>query len=334
MSSDGGSSRPRFLAAAVQVPVSGFPSAASVDATMRSNAARMAAWIDALCAVGEPAPQLFVFPALALVGAGRRPPGLDRDEVAIELPSPRIEPLLEACRRHGVYAATSTPERFAGMPGLVLHTGFLVGPEGIVLRSPKAQAYSAAGVTPLRNRAVEYRDVAGEESIYPVAETPIGRIAVLVEREPQVPEVTRLLRFRGAEIVIHLSAEGSRASALFPGDALRTALAFAHGQYWLAASFPRVVFDYPDGRAEDAWGGVAVIVGPDGQELARGTSSTGAAVTAWIDLAHLDRVREESAVDLVPVAELFPWAPGARPAAELLADQARLPQVYPGAPAG
>lgn len=324
--------RPRFLAAAVQLPVSGFPSADRVDETMTGNAARMAAWIDAVCAIGEPAPRLFVFPALGLVGAGRRPPGLQRDAVAMTLPSPRIEPLLDACRRHGVYAATSTPETRPDVPGRVLHTGFLVGPEGVVLRSPKAQAYSAAGVTPLRNLADEYRAVAGEDGIYPVAETPLGRIAVLVEREPQVPEVSRLLQARGAEIVIHLSAEGSRVQSLFPGDALRQAMAFSHGQYWLAASFPRIVFDYPDGRVEDGWGGIGVIIGPDGEVLARATSAAGSVAMGWIDLAHLDRVREESALDLVPVAELFPWTPGARPAAELQADQARLPQVYPGAP--
>jgi predicted amidohydrolase len=268
-----------------------------------------------------------VFPALGLVGAGRRPPDLDRQNTSIELPHPRIQPLLDACARNGVYAATSTPERIPGFDGQTFHTGFLVGPDGIVLRSPKAQAYSAAGVTPLRNFRAQYEARFGAESIYPVAETPLGRIGVLVEREIQLPEPARVVASRGADLIINLSAEGERAIEQFPVDATRVAAAYANCVYILSASFPRILFPSQD-PPEDPYAGCGRIVDYEGRVIGSVSSSVDGYAAAWIDPQARRQRRTATATERVPVAELFPGAPGARPAEELLGGEVHLPKLY------
>ena len=93
------------------------------------------------------------------------------------------------------------------MPGRHFHTGFIMGPEGLVLRAPKTQAKSAAEMSYLRDIAEEYKKVYGPDSVFPVAKTPIGNLACYVEAEAEVLEVSRALASRGADLILHTSLE-------------------------------------------------------------------------------------------------------------------------------
>jgi len=98
--------------------------------------------------------------------------------VAVDLISEPLQnsifaPVVEACRRYDCYVATSTQEKIPQMPGTFFHTGFVMGPEGLVLRSPKSQAQSAPEVSYLKDIARDYERIFGPGSILPVKETPI-----------------------------------------------------------------------------------------------------------------------------------------------------------------
>ena len=280
-----------YVAAVLQTSVVSPPSFAVFDATCRENAQRLVAAIDALMsAPGEP-PRVIALPAQPFTGGAatararwRDQPSVDK--VAVDLQGPVLDPLIDVCHRRGCYVAASVFERVAQLPGHRFHTGFIVGPQGLVLRSPKVQSRSAPEVTSLRDIRDEYVDVFGPDAVVPVVATPYGVLGCVVERDIHAPEVGRLLRARGAEVVLNPTANwarrhpgaGPREEA--PEEAVRQAVAYTNCCYLLTAKESRAIEE-----GESLWSaGSSTIVGPDGAVLSRlGPASEGSAF-ARVDL--------------------------------------------------
>ena len=114
--------------------------------------------------------------------------GVPMSAVAVDLVSQPLDktyfaPVIEACRRHDLLIATSTQEKVPQLPGVYFHTGFVMGPQGLVLRSPKSQAQSAPEVSYLRDLQKDYVRIFGPDSILPVADTKLGKVANLTHEE-------------------------------------------------------------------------------------------------------------------------------------------------------
>jgi predicted amidohydrolase len=221
------------------------------------------------------------------------------ETVAVELPGEEFQPILDACRRNNCYFVSSTQERTSKLPGRYFHTGFMLGPTGLVLRSPKAQAFSAPETTALRDMVEEYEAAFGSGSVLPVATTELGTFGCLVESELYVPEAARVLRAKGAEIIVHPTVEAGEDRA--PTLALKQAVAFATGVYWLSAAASRIV-----GYADESphLGALSVIVGPDGVIDASVGPLDGVA-TATIDPARLVEVRQRTKRFTEPAKSLY-----------------------------
>ena len=273
-----------WLAAVVQAAVRPVRDDASAHDTMRRNAERIAREIDALMERTDPPPRLLVYPVLCLTSASRHLSNVSIDAVAMPVPGEPFEPILE-------------------LPGRYFHTGFVLGPEGLVLRSPKAQAYSAPEVTALRDIYEEYRAIFGADAVLPVAQTEIGAIGCLVESELLVPEATRRLRRSGAEIVVHPSLERQPDEGP-PYTAMRQAVAYANGVYVLSATTAREVrSDDPVGTPW--WGARSVVVGPEGRiDAAVGPRGAGG-VAASIGRGRLAEARERQARTTEPADVLY-----------------------------
>lgn len=186
-------------------------------------------------------------------------------------------PIVAACRRHDCYIATSTQESVPQLPGRYFHTGVIVGPEGLILRSPKSQAQSAPE---------EYTKIFGPDSILPVVKTPVGNLACYVEREAEVLEVSRLVAAKGAEIILHVNVEHEGT----PWMALKQAIAYQCHLFLVTATTSR--FLYADHRPEKWPGGASTIIGPAGQLIAeKGGTQEGHAV-AQLDMSAIAEARQ------------------------------------------
>lgn len=292
-----------WLAAIVQAAVRPVRDDATARNTMRRNAERIASEIDALMEHTDPPPRLVVYPVLCLTAASRHLSNVSIDTVAMPVPGEPFEPILDACRRHRCYFVSSAQEAVPELPGRYFHTGFVLGPEGLVLRSPKAQAYSAPEVTSLRDIYDEYRAVFGPDSVLAVAHTEIGALGCLVESELLVPEATRRLRRSGAEIVVHPSLERSPEEGP-PYTAMRQAVAYANGVYVLSATTSREVHP-SDPIASPWWGASSMAVGPDGRiDAAIGPRAEGV-VVATVDPVRLATAREQQARTTEPADVLY-----------------------------
>ena len=52
-----------------------------------------------------------------------------------------------------------------------------------------------------------YLDIYGLEGVFPVADTPIGRLAAIASEEILYPEIARCHAMRGAEVFVHPTSE-------------------------------------------------------------------------------------------------------------------------------
>ena len=136
---------------------------------------------------------LICLPVLALSGsgAGRRLLGLtpSRPLVARDLamdltvPDARLRPVFHACAELGVYVASSAIEFHPAVPDVLFHTGFIVGPSGLALRSPKLWARSGPSITLLNTIQDRYVATFGNQAVLPIVHTSFGSIGMLVETE-------------------------------------------------------------------------------------------------------------------------------------------------------
>ena len=292
-----------FNGAVMRLPVLVPPSADALEDVRRRNSEAMVAAIEDVMRAVRPKPRIVVFPVLQYTSARRAVSGVPMSMVAVDLISEPLDqgifaPVVEACRRHDCYVATSTQEKVPRREDWFFHTGFIMGPEGLVLRSPKAQAQSAPSVAYLRDIEDDYKRIFGDDSIMPVAETPVGKLACMVEGEAEVLEASRLLTAKGTQIILHTSMEHPE----IPWLALKQAIGFQCHTFLLTGATSRMI--YADGKEE--WrGGASTIVGPDGRVLAtKGGRDEGFAVAA-IALDDIAKAKEKFGRNTVPAWHLY-----------------------------
>ena len=296
--------RPKFRAAVMRLPIEIPISAGALEETRRRNANAMLAAVEAAMKGPGEKPKLLVFPVLPLTSSRRAVSGVPMSAVAVDLVSEPLDktyfaPVIEACRRHDILIATSTQEKVPQLPGVYFHTGFVMGPKGLVLRSPKSQAQSAPEVSYLRDLQKDYVKIFGPDSIMPVADTPLGKLACYVEAEAQVLEAARLFTSKGAELILHTSLEEDEV----PWLALKQAIGFQCHAFLLTATTSR--FRRAD-KPEDEWaGGSSTIVGPDGHVLAQKAGRDEGAAFAELDLNDIGKAKKKFGRNTVPAWWLY-----------------------------
>jgi predicted amidohydrolase len=294
----------KVTVAALRVPVIVPPSPEGLAAARTKNAEIMVDEIEKLMKGPGPKPQLIVFGVLALTSANRAASGLPISGVAVDLEAEPLQksvfaPVVAACKRHNCYVSTSTQEKSAKMPGKFFHTGFIIGPNGLVLRSPKTQAPSAPEMFYIRDVAEDYKKVFGPDSIMPVVKTPIGTLACYVEGEAEVLEVSRNLAHKGADIIVHTSLEGDD----IPWLAIKQAIGYQTHTFLVTGTSSRFIGPKPGEILQRA--GSSTVIGPTGKVLAqKGGTEEGAAI-AEINLADIDDAKAKYSRTTTPAWNLY-----------------------------
>ena len=161
---------------------------AQMDPKLGQNATNLAR-IQALFreAAGEGA-KLVVFPECAVSGYGFATP--DAGYAAAEtVPGPATDALAEACREADAYAVVGLLERSGDEA--VYNSAVLVGPEGVTGVYRKAHL-PLLGVD---------RFTTPGDSGFPVWETAIGRVGMIICYDLRFPEAARALALAGADII-------------------------------------------------------------------------------------------------------------------------------------
>ena len=171
---------------------------------MRSNTDRMLEMVDA--AVEGSAPflpvRLVVFPEFAHAAPVFKTSAELLAKLAVRIPNEHTERLTMKAREHGIYLQSGTMlEEDPKWPGVVFNTTCLLGPDGILSRYRKVNPW-----IPYEVHSSPH-DLAGyDEPLFPVTDTPIGRIGCAICYDWLFPEAIRQLAMNGAEVLLRVSA--------------------------------------------------------------------------------------------------------------------------------
>lgn len=126
-------------------------------------------------------------------------------KACIAMEGPEYEKLGAVAQKHGIYLSGNAYELDPNFPQLYFQTSFIVGPSGdVILRYRRLVSMFA----PTPHDVLDaYLDIYGQDGLFPVVDTAIGRLACVASEEILYPEITRAHVLRGAEIVCHSSSE-------------------------------------------------------------------------------------------------------------------------------
>jgi predicted amidohydrolase len=223
-----------------------------------------------------------------------------RDKAVLEIDGPEYQALGAIARDFDLYLAGNAYETDPNFPQLFFQCCFIIAPDGQVCLRYR-RLISLSGPTPY-DVWDRYVGIYGIEKVFPVVETPIGRLAAIASEEIQYPEIARCHAMRGAEVFVHPTSEvGS--PLLTTKDIARRARATENLAYVVSANSARM-----DGTPVPACSttGMTKIVDYRGEVLAEAASGGESMVaTATIDLDALRATRRRTGLTNMLVRQPF-----------------------------
>src|SRR5688500_9767902 len=256
---------------------------------MRANTDRMLSMVDSAVAGSAPflPVRLVVFPEFAHAAPVFASAAELIEKLAVETPNEHTDRLTEEARAHNIYIQSgSMLEVDPRWPGAIFNTTCLTGPAGILYQYRKVNTWIPYEVH------TSPHDIDGyDEPLFPVADTPIGRIGCAICYDWLFPEVLRQLAANKAEVLIRVSAYMDPWNATAPMDwwtVINRARAIENTAYIVAANQAASLSHYPP----YSWSGGSQIVDFDGRVLAEASPGPGERiVVAPIDISALRHER-------------------------------------------
>lgn len=275
----------RFSAAACQTDQ---PNPATRGDMFR-NTDRMLAMIDAAVAGAAPflPVRLVVFPEFAHAAPVYATVAELRRRLAVPIPNEHTERLAAKARQHDIYIQSgSMIEEDPRWPGALFNTTCLIGPQGIIYKYRKVNPWIPYEVHTSPHDLPDY-----DEPLFPVADTPIGRIGCAICYDWLFPEAMRQLVADGAEILVRVSAYMDPWGTTEPMNwwtIINRARAIENIAFVVAANQGASLQHYPP----YSWPGGSQVVDFDGRLLAEASPGPGERiVVAPIDITALRHER-------------------------------------------
>jgi formamidase len=275
----------RYAAAACQTDLPN-----PVDrAQMRHNTDRMLSMMQS--AVDGSAPflpvRLIAFPEFAHAAPVFASVGELLRALAVPIPNEHTDRIEQKARELDVYVQTgSMIETDRKWPGVVFNTTCLIGPEGLLYKYRKVNTWIPYEVHTSPHDLEDY-----DEPLFPVADTPIGRIGCAICYDWLFPEAIRQLAANGAEVFVRVSAYMDPWGATEPMNwwtIVNRCRALENMGFVVAANQGASLRHYPP----YSWPGGSQIVDFDGRLLADASPGPGERiVVAPIDITALRNER-------------------------------------------
>lgn len=256
---------------------------------MRRNTDRICSMIDSAIAGSAPflPVKLVAFPEFAHAAPVFASAEELIEKLAVEIPNEHTERIWKKAKEHNIYIQTgSMLEIDSKYKNALFNTTCLIGPEGILYKYRKVNTWIPYEVH------TSPHDIEGyEEPLFPVADTPIGRIGTAICYDWLFPEVLRQLAVNGAEILVRVSAYMDPWNGVAPMDwwtIINRCRAIENTAFVVAANQAASLKNYPP----YSWSGGSQIVDFEGRLLADASPGPGERiVVAPIDISALRHER-------------------------------------------
>ena len=210
------------------------------------------------------------------------------DKLAIPIPNEHTERYADKAREHGIWIQTGTfLERDDRYGEVVFNTTCLIGPDGILSKYRKVNTW-----IPWEVHASPHDLDGYEDEVYPVVETPIGRLGVAICYDWLFPETLRQLTANGAEVLIRVSAYMDPWGATAPMDwwtVVNRCRALENVAYVVASNQAASLSHYPP----FSWPGGSMVVDFEGRILAQADPGPGEKIV--VGPVDVDALRHERA---------------------------------------
>ena len=210
------------------------------------------------------------------------------EKLAIPIPNEHTDRYQKKAQQRNIFIQTgSFLESDDRWPGHVFNTTCLIGPEGILYKYRKTHPWIPWEVH------TSPHDLPGYDApLFPVADTPIGKIGCAICYDWLFPEAIRQLAMNGAEILIRVSAYMDPWGTAQPMDwwtSINRVRALENMAYVVACNQGASLSNY----APFSWPGGSMIVDYDGRVLSQANPGPGEQITVGpIDVASLRHERD------------------------------------------
>jgi len=162
----------------------------------------------------SPGVKLVVFPEFFLTGAvsqlGSRS-GHIADRIGITFPGPEADQLSKFAQDNNTYVAGGVFEYDPKWPNRFFNSAFIFSDSGDLIHLYRkihcADAFGRLPDTTPGSVYTEYVDRYGYDHLFPVAETPLGKLCTVICFDMNFGETHRAMVKRGAEVIIHPTSE-------------------------------------------------------------------------------------------------------------------------------
>jgi predicted amidohydrolase len=204
---------------------------------------------------------------------------------------PEYVALGEVAKKNGVYLSGNAYEIDPKFPDLSFQISFIINDSGErILAYRRLISMYTATPHDVWDRFVE---TYGAEAAFPVADTPLGKLACIASEEILFPEVARALALRGAEIFLHSSSETGSPIATKKGIAKR-ARAIENLAYVVSANSAGIFgADIPAASTD----GGSQIIDTEGRILAEASAGESMVACTEIDPAKVRHQRSRIGMD-------------------------------------
>lgn len=211
--------------------------------------------------------ELIVFPELCVTGY------VIRDqlyELAETVPGPSTHRIIDLAKKTGTHIAFGIPELSQKAKATIFNTAVLVGPQGLIGKYRKMYLPTHSVFEEKRYFRPGYQTAAFD--------TNLGKIGLIICYDLFFPEVSRLTRLEGAQLIVCISASPAIRRAFF--ETLTTARAMENTAFLAYVNLVGI----EDGL--QFWGG-SRLIGPQGRILTKAKYDEEDLVIGEVDYTEL-----------------------------------------------
>ena len=212
-------------------------------------------------------------------------------KAAIEMDGPEYAALGKLASDTNIYLSGNAYEIDPNFPELYFQCSFIIDPSGtLALRYRRLISMYAPSPYDVWDA---YLDIYGSEALFPVLDTPLGRLAALASEEIRYPEISRILAGKGAEVIVHPTSEAASTQWTYKNVA-KLARAQENQCYVISANSAGIT---GTGLAEYSTDTRSQIVDDRGIILAETPGGESITACADIDIAALRYRRRRNGMD-------------------------------------
>lgn len=212
-------------------------------------------------------------------------------KACIQMDGPEYEALGRVAVDNDVYLGGNAYEIDPHFPALYFQTSFIINPSGdVALRYRRlVSMYAPSPYDVMEKYLSHYSD----DDLFPVLDTPLGRLAALASEEILYPEITRILAAKGAEILLHPTSEAA-STLMSPKNVAKIARAQENLMYVISANSAGIT---GAGLAAYSTDARSQIVDDRGLILAETPSGESMTACADIDISALRHRRRRTGMN-------------------------------------